>query len=216
MVNCSLFFEILARISFTWKEIVKGIRIYTKSKEQIFLSLDTLKWNKRPTYPSCILIDVAHESEVKKKGIRQIFFDFYSIKGIGVEITIEDRNLVCSRTLKNNLLSFTGPTMDDRNLKNSMLRQLMFQFSQNKFVEDDKSRKCEVYPNKEYSTYNECDAEFMQKTIAENFPFLPVWATDDIDNVTKHAVYEHEEHGLFHLAIDLFDGTEMSPCPLPC
>ena len=65
----------------------------------------------------------------------------------------------------------------------------MVDISQSVFVEDDPSKECRVYPNKEHRSYRECDDQFM-KDLVSTFdpPITPVWLTDDVKQVTTHAV----------------------------
>ena len=104
------FLEVLGVISFNWDEIVNEILIHTLTDEFIWLPLASFNWTRRPEYPSCVMINVSQYFDVKEKGISQIFFDFNKINSIGVQVLIEDEKLVCSRTIKNNLMSYTGPT----------------------------------------------------------------------------------------------------------
>ena len=56
------------------------------------------------------------------------------------------------------------------------------------YVEEDASKRCRVYPNKEHRSYRECDDQFM-KDLVSTFdpPITPVWLTDDLNQVTKLA-----------------------------
>ena len=163
------------------------------------------------------MVNVSQYFDVKEKRIRQIFFKFNKINNIGVQILIEDEKRVCSRTVKDNLLSYTGPAIDHHNLGNPTLKKFMIQFSQNRYSKKDKSKKCEVYPTDMFSTYNDCDENFILNTMRKYYKFIPVWATNDIKNVTKYAIYE-EEDGISRPVNydDLYDGTKVSPCTLPC
>ena len=65
----------------------------------------------------------------------------------------------------------------------------MVDISQSVFVEDDPSKECRVYPNKEHRSYRECDDQFM-KDLVSTFdpPITPVWLTDDVNKVTTFAL----------------------------
>ena len=58
------------------------------------------------------------------------------------------------------------------------------------FLEDDPSKACRNYPNPEYTSYRECDDQFMKDFVATFDPpgIVPVWLTDDITQVTEQTV----------------------------
>ena len=56
------------------------------------------------------------------------------------------------------------------------------------FMEDDPSKNCRVYPNKDFQSYRECDDQFMKDYVSKlDPPITPVWLTDDADQVTQLA-----------------------------
>ena len=46
--------------------------------------------------------------------------------------------------------------------------------------------KCEVYPNKNYKTFNDCDEEFVFTEVNQTMNITPFWSTKDLKSVTKH------------------------------
>jgi hypothetical protein len=87
------------------------------------------------------------------------------------------------------------------------------QIDENVFVENDPSKNCQNYPNNQFETYKQCDEDFIAKTLRTNFgpKFLPIWAT----NLTDVSYTKWENASSLDLA-QLFEGTTVSPCPLPC
>ena len=61
------------------------------------------------------------------------------------------------------------------------------EMKQNIFVENDPSKSCRGYPNEEFENYNDCDKEFVSKTLAKHFGpnLIPIWATFDLGKVTR-------------------------------
>ena len=81
------------------------------------------------------------------------------------------------------------------------------------FVENDPSKSCRSYPNEEFENYNDCDKDFVSKTLAKHFGpnLIPIWATFDLGKVTRsHFVDWSYDYRV------LFDGTRKSDCRLPC
>ena len=68
-------------------------------------------------------------------------------------------------------------------------KQFVVDISESVYVEEDPGKRCRVYPNKEHRSYRECDDQFM-KDLVSTFdpPITPVWLTDDVKQVTSHAV----------------------------
>ena len=60
---------------------------------------------------------------------------------------------------------------------------------ESEFVEDDPSKNCRVYPNKDFQSYREYDDQFMKDYVSKlDPPITPVWLTDDANQVTTLAV----------------------------
>ena len=70
-----------------------------------------------------------------------------------------------------------------------MLQKYIVKISESVYVEEDPSKRCRVYPNKEHRSYRECDDQFM-KDLVSTFdpPITPVWLTDDLNQVTSQTV----------------------------
>jgi hypothetical protein len=82
----------------------------------------------------------------------------------------------------------------------------------NVFVEEDPSKNCQDYPNADFETYGECDDHFMKEYVATSSPGLvPIWLTEDLDNVTTLDIIDYQ-----YDYDNLYDGTKLSDCPLPC
>ena len=59
------------------------------------------------------------------------------------------------------------------------------------FVEEDPGKSCRNYPIPGFSSYTECDDEYMKKTIKDAAPGMnltPVWLTQNLDEVTTQPV----------------------------
>ena len=59
------------------------------------------------------------------------------------------------------------------------------------YVEEDKSKDCKNYPNSEFQSFSDCEDQLSKDFLAKEFPnIIPVWLTDDLENVTTRAVIE--------------------------
>ena len=67
-------------------------------------------------------------------------------------------------------------------------KDYVIQVRENIFVEADLSKRCVVYPNPSFFSYRECDDQFMRDFVSTFEPsgLVPVWLTDDLDNVTRN------------------------------
>ena len=91
----------------------------------------------------------------------------------------------------------------------------MIKFAQTKYLKQDKSKNCEEYPTTKYTSYKQCDEEFVIETIKKNYPFMPMWAALDLKEVTNIRVYK--EMTMPEITdVDLVDGTQASSCLPPC
>ena len=75
-------------------------------------------------------------------------------------------------------------------MKNSLSKYTV-KIKKNVFVEEDPRKSCKNYPNAEFSSYAECDNQYMREKIDEVAPGLnltPPWLTRDLDTVTSEPV----------------------------
>ena len=213
--------------------LVKSLNDYfgiavTTTKENVFgfgtgnpswqVSIDSILVDSWVNYfDNCITLDFLKNETIKEEGIRDIYVDFYdkyNASLMSVEIIPLDRNLFTERTLKNTRLYYFGPNIVmEKGVFTGAYDDYILELRQDRYVEHDPSKNCKNYPNKEYESYNACDKNFTLTTLAEHYgpEFVPFWATDNLDNVTKsHPVDWSYDYG------PLYDGTIMSDCPLPC
>ena len=52
-------------------------------------------------------------------------------------------------------------------------------------TEEDETKKCKNYPNKDYGSYQECDNNYLYNQFRNNFGIMPVWVTDKFEEVTQ-------------------------------
>ena len=93
-------------------------------------------------------------------------------------------------------------------------RYFATELEQNIFLEEDPKSKCRVYNS--VKTYDECDRKFIKNMLQRHYPptFTPVWATDNMSEVTKLWVANSSSYP--KLMEQLVVGTRMSNCPDPC
>ena len=58
---------------------------------------------RRPNYPyNCFTLDLSQNTEVREKGIKQIFFIFHALEDQSVELLLIDKSLDSNRDIKKN------------------------------------------------------------------------------------------------------------------
>ena len=106
--------------------------------------------------------------------------------------------------LQNRTFIFAGtPTQKDA----------VVQLRQNVYIEEDKTKNCVNYPNDKFLSYSTCDDYFLQRSLPTGL--VPIWLKDNMDDVTTKMVVEKFPNNSISYE-DLFDGTQLSDCPLPC
>ena len=104
-------------------------------------------------------------------------------------------------------------------------------FSQEEYSPDDPANPCVNYPTEEYSSYADCDDEFVRRSLPSSLK--PFWAVDNISeasNVVSVArdVWDHMDYGIYRYIVfyrvseenihldRLFNGLLVSDCLPPC
>ena len=69
------------------------------------------------------------------------------------------------------------------------------------------------YPHANYESYNACDDAFLTSALPPGL--VPIWSVDTMANVTTKLYIKELPNTPYDYG-DLFDGTQISPCLLPC
>ena len=139
-----------------------------------------------------------------------------------LEILLVDRSVSTDREIATNSLYTAGPRIEMRPVKVDPLlgkgwSTYIAQIHENIFVENDPTKKCKNYPNEDHETYNDCDKAFIRESLTAKFgpDFVPIWATSS-SNVSD-VMWDNATGWDLHAAlVPLFDGGQVSDCPLPC
>ena len=170
----------------------------------------------RPNHSNnCRTLDIVLLNNTDISQIQAI--KFYFKTGIDVFIFLEDRLKSLKRGQKFIKKSHGDLALENQN--KSIYKYFAAHFHQNNFVETDPAKNCEDYPTTQFESYDQCDDHFVKKYLETNFPndFLPIWATDDLDSVTKLMSLDGKISGLQRRNYgDLIEGIIQSDCPLPC
>ena len=100
-------------------DIFHRIRVWSHSNEWLDVPLSSVRIY-RPNFPfNCFTLDLSQNSDIKEKGLKQIFFYFHSLAGTFMEMLIEDKSLACTREIKENKFYSSGPNIELKDLGNS-------------------------------------------------------------------------------------------------
>ena len=176
-------------MSFNWNKIVKEMRIYTKDDyQQIIIKPKKIKWQIVEQYPSCQLVDLLDLYDMSKIAVKQVYFNFEVVENMGVTILMEDRNRATSRTIKDNVLMYSGPTLEQSDLKTPFYHTLSLSISQTINEELDLHKNCTNYPNEYFSSFKECDKMYVHQNVLR-YGVMPFWATSNFSEITTLRFY---------------------------
>ena len=100
---------------------------------------------------------------------------------ITLELRLLDKNLLVNRKMEKLSFYSNGNTMV---MQNSLSKYIV-KIKKNVFVEEDPRKSCRNYPNEEFSSFAECDDQYMKNRVGQVAPNLtPAWLTKDLDKVT--------------------------------
>ena len=149
-----------------------------------------LKLNKLNWLDECHFVNFSDIDQANKNGrkIISILFDETVLKdNITVELNLEGKSLATHRQIQSHQFYSTGDSMKlQKGFSNYIVK-----VKKNVFVEEDPKNACRNYPNLEFSSYGDCDDDYMRKRIEAVAPGLnltPPWLTDDLDKVTNEPV----------------------------
>ena len=154
-----------------------------------------LKLNKQNWLDECHFVNLSDIDQTSKNGRKIIstFFDETVLKeDITVEINFEGKSLATHRQIQSHQFYSTGDSMKLQEGYSNYIVKV----KKRVFVEEDPKSACRNYPNLEFSSYRECDDDYMRNRIEAVAPGLnltPPWLTDDLDKVTKEPVLYFSE-----------------------
>ena len=192
------FSDVLNKAFFDWKKFkIKNIKILSLKSEdeevRMFeISGDKIKWSEVPIYPECQTLDLSDYFDLSQITPLEIRFYIENNPDIGLGFFIEERNKVLKRRLSSfNILSYSGPDLESKNLSIGKDIKAVISLSQIKDLEEDTEKKCKNYPisgfenmNKTFEDYNACDLEFAYQKLKSVYQLTPFWATYNMSEVT--------------------------------
>ena len=184
--------EVLNLVKFDWSKELPVYNVTNNFQSTHILKLNMINW-----LDECHTLNLAdiEYTEAGYDGTKEVNILFNATllrkiideNNITIELWLLDKNLLAERKIDK--LSFFS-NGDKMVMKNSLSKYTV-KIKKNVFVEEDPRKSCKNYPNAEFSSYAECDNQYMREKIDEVAPGLnltPPWLTRDLDTVTSEPV----------------------------
>ena len=143
---------------------------------------------------NCLRLDIAKVPEVKNKTIKYITFQFDDEKNItSVQIVPYGRHLISHRDFFHFSFYSTGDAIIS---EPGRIKRFGVEISENVYVEEDQDKHCREYPNKEHTSFGDCDSQYV-KSVCEKHNIHPIFLnSNDFKNVTVQYVLSEEDASL--------------------
>ena len=133
------------------------------------------------------MVDITQFFDLKEKAIISLEFQLNSIKNVGISMMIEDKNKALLKRLMNSQrVAYDGPNIEVENLTKPLNLRYLVTLSQTIDLEMDSGANCRIYPNREFSSYHECDESYIYNEMKNTFNIMPFWAAKSLDEVTNN------------------------------
>ena len=177
-----------------------------------------VKW-KRLSYPhNCLTLDLTGALTPEQfLHADMISINFKSDPEAIIEVIIEDRLSALERDNPEARRGFLGPVIEQK-LDEKTFKKYVVEFSQSVFVEEDPFIGCKDYPWEGFSSFDDCDKEFMQDWVTNKYNFLPFFMAKVESNATVGPVkvdFNCTDMSAFE-AYAHYNGYIKSACPIPC
>ena len=98
------------------EQVMKGIKVWSLTNKWFNVSMDSVKvW--RLNFPhNCYSLDLTYNRDIKKKGVKQLFLDFFILKKFSVDFLLEGQSLAGFRIIKAHRSQSTGDAIRLDNL----------------------------------------------------------------------------------------------------
>ena len=88
------------------------------------------------------------------------------------------------RSLTSNAFDYEGENIELQDLSTAKSRTYALTLSQTIDLEEDEGKNCRNYPNKNFTSYRECDENFVYNEVKNNYNMMPFWAARSMDEIT--------------------------------
>ena len=161
-----------------------------------------IHWPLIMQFPMCQTINLSQYFDLQKRPPKQILFKFNVIENIAVSLTIGDILLSPNRTLKSQMETYNGPTIEHWNLAFPAIKRFALTVTQTINSEAEKAINCTNYPNEKFSSFKECDEYFVLNELNTTYDgIMPFWATGDLEKVTQQ---RYKDMNMFCNTFQLF------------
>ena len=131
-------------------------------------------------------MDVSQYLDIKNIAPSSIYIHFNKIQNLGITLEIEDvRKSLSRRKINSNSFDYDGPPIEIQNLYSTKVSTIALSLSQT--IDLEAMKNCKNYPNQNFSSYRECDENFVYNKIVQNYSMMPFWAAKKIDEITDIA-----------------------------
>ena len=179
--------EIISNVSFQWDEVLDFVKLYLTDSAEIkyfpIISGKSLNWSPTPQYGSCNMFTLDHYL-MKTKRLVQIFLYFKKNKN-KIMLTIHDNERVLAkRGLKAESDTYEGVPIE-LFLENPIIMKYFITMRQTIHLEMESGINCKNYPFGGFSSFKDCDEEFVYNEMKNKHKLMPFWAAKSLDEVTK-------------------------------
>ena len=179
------FLEILSHVSFNWTAIVDQIQVFYSSEEYDSISGKDIRWSLISSeYPNCQLVKYSDLRPQRRAPAFLIFlFKNHSDMGLSVKL-MDDNSVLRKRSLSSQVTDYIGTPMKIDKLSTQVFKRFFVALKQTKRLEGGPGIECRNYPTKKFSSYQECDEEFVYSTMKKH-NVMPFWAAKSLQEVTN-------------------------------
>ena len=168
-----------------WSYIVKEVGILTIKGKKLTITGRDITWPKTFIFPTCQMIDLTDFWDLKLHTPLYMWLNFHK-HNRSVALTLFDKNKALrKRDLRSQIMDYDGSAIKIDDLMSPVKEKIFLSFSHIKSLEGDPGINCVNYPNGNFSSYIECDENFVYKIMKSTFNLMPFWAARSIDEVTN-------------------------------
>ena len=156
--------EVLKHLALKVEDVVQDIQMQNSSARPTDpwepLPLDLVS-QERPTFPRfCFTLRISQADQVKAHGLKRLKIGFTGIQDL--KFIVLSETLSCKRNIKEQNVYASGESIK---LGKDESLEYLIQIKENIFVEEDKTKNCQNYPNAKYDSYDKCDEEFIKEQV---------------------------------------------------
>ena len=168
----------ILKLEEVYLKTLKSVKVETADNEKYFLDLEaSFGRNSQPIQPNCRLLEMNTTAHVP----RRIKIELWNTENVSFHLNIVETNMALAKRRQYSF-AYRGPFIGIDHLHSQ--KSFGLSLKQSHYSDQDEETNCINYPSPKFSSFQECDEDFIFGEM-KKIGVMPFWAAKDKNDVTS-------------------------------